>query len=344
MMPKKGLAGTYDYRGLQTKSHKEMLGLEDGFLLVTWGADDPRATHPNLSIEHTWYPTLWGDTLERVDNWTSNIPHDYGKQLVWWNVPADYSYYANDGYSFGDYLEYVDDTDPARRKRRVRVAFFLNEPDQKAIKNEQGFAESAGMPADMAAFWLYTMTLEYPHIHWIPRISSSDLLTGGHWTRLFFKTLVDRVLPHVKNEAVERSRPFRRLIHGAIQLYPKGFDELTDLAPTDVDWYIKEYHKILDEFGLQAEHRKYVFITETNSRVAQAGPDFPAPAGDYTSWGPKRDWPGARRWRKWTRQMNENPWIIAWAGYIGTNPNQPHHAFIDEAGKLTENGRIFAAA
>lgn len=308
MATKKGLAGTSDFAALATKGHQQMLKLENGFAFMNWSPFDPRKG-AGASVQCEWYPTLWGDTRKVLQAWIATIPWDYTGR-----------------------------------------AYFLNEPDLPAVANEQGFAESAGMTPKAAASLFFWVMQFWPNITWIgPNISQRDCLVTGAdgkycpWLRAFLAELWEWRSYAVSNPYKELGPPFPNWIRMSFHLYPKWPEDIP-LEMTGVDWYVDQILLALRESGLESAEREKLWVTETNSRPAAWGPDFPRPAGKPEDWYPanRADWPGVKRWRKWCAEYEAHPNVEKWLGFIGTDPHKPHYALINQSGQLTENGRVFA--
>lgn len=353
MSKKKGLAGIEDYSSLKNLGYKDLLGLDDGFVYRNWSSKDPRIENVGNTVSHLWFPNLWGDSLSVARQWWFNIPHDYGRESKTKPRPAGYSFFADDGYGFGDYYEFVVDNplipEEHGTKKRVRLALFLNEPEADASPNEFGKAESAGIPADVAAHMFFFMNTFWEHIYWCaPCLSQVDPLEGLPWLDLFISTLKRLAVHSSSASTIERARPFTRWILTSFQWYPKGFDKMgpEQKHMCSVNYPIAEIHKLFDSHNLLSGNRKTVWITEVASPPAYVGPDYPAPEGGFAEWGPKSEWPGAKRWREWVEDMESNPYVEAWMAFTGTHDADSKQRFvlIDRNGHLTVNGVTFRDA
>lgn len=349
----RGIAGIQAYADLKRKGHKELLGLGDGFVLRTWSARDPRLDNPNDIVAHRWFPDFTVDALKNMKWWCQNVPHDYGRESKVKPRPAGYSFFADDGYPFGDYVEFVvdnplDQTEHGTKKR-VRAAYFLNEPDAKAIKNAQGFAESAGVDPRVAAHLMYAINGFWPDLFLIgPCLSQNDPLSGCKWFDAFISELVLITDHSNSSDALERAKPFRRWFRIAFQWYPKGFHLMNESQEhmCSIDYPITQLHAVMDKHGLMAGHRKMAWVTEAASPPAYVGPDYPAPPGDYADWGPKEQWPGTQRWQEWVNDMSSHPYIEEWLAFTASHaqPDKQRFVLIDKNGALTPAGDIFRKA
>lgn len=357
MSKKKGLSGTYDLRAL-TGDHQRKLNLEDGFLYKSWDARDPRLYEP---IKCIWFPMVSGDSQFSLGTWKANIPFDYGRESGS-GRPAGYSFYAEDGYNFGDYYEYPDPHEPGK-KRRVRLALFGNEMDLESIDGPQGFPESAGVPPRIAAGVFYTLMQLWPYVHWVaPTCSQHDFIVKGYYDKKgklirdskrgkyapYLREFIDELWiywQHVHDNirTVERILPWPQLVHISFNLYPKGFNIIPDSMKQmcELSWYLDLVQEVLRTTGngLGSATRERVWILEYNSRPAQWGPDFPKPP----QWpADKADWPGIKRLEKWMRDMESDPRVVYHCGFIGTHPLYDHYAFLIND-QLSPTGKVFAS-
>ena len=310
-MGKKGLAGTYDFGGLATKGHQEMLGLPDGFTYMHWGPHDPRVTS-GVAVDCEWYPMLWGDSQHVIQFWLHSIPRTHEGRAYFLNEPD---------------LPAV--------------------PNEQGHAESAGMTPKA---AASLFFWCRQMWpgIQWigPNISQRDCLVKGPDGKYNPWLRAFLAELWVWRSYALSVPMKNMHAPFSGWERASFHLYPMWPDDMP-VEMTEVDWYVQRIIEALRESGLTSASREQLWVTETNSNAAWYGPDFPPPPDKPPGWYPpnKANWPGVRRWRKWVRDFEAHPNIEKWLGFIGTAATKPHYEFISVTGgvaALTENGKVFA--